>query len=139
MYVCYLVLVLVLSFWIFSDMELLPSEWTGNYTCRDDNINVIFLMNITRSDTINTVGSVFVDSHNFTVQGAFASKFKFLTLQNDMAISDTLAGRNFTAVELNAELKSPVLIDGYIIFTTQTGTLSCPVQLRRSAGKIERI
>lgn len=115
-------------------MELVPSEWTGNYTCADDNNNVMFVMNITRSDTIDTVGSVIVAGRNFSVRGAFATSFKLLTLQNDNVIPDTLFGRNFTDVELNGKLQSPVYIDGFLIFTTDSGDVSCPVELRRSAG-----
>lgn len=119
-----------------SAMELIPSEWTGNYTCPDDHKSVIFLMNITKSDKIDTTGSVIIQGQNFSMSGAFASEFKFITLQSDGVISETLAGRNFTDVELNGKVQTAVFIDGFVIFTTDVGTLSCPVELRRTAGNV---
>jgi hypothetical protein len=121
---------------MFSASELIPSEWTGNYTCPDDNISVIFVMNITRSDKIDTTASFSIQGHNFSMSGAYASQFKFITLQSDSVITETFVGRNFTDVELNGKVQTMVLIDGFVIFTTDSGTLSCPVVLRRTAGKI---
>lgn len=120
---------------MFSATELVPSEWTGNYTCPDDNISVIFVMNITKSDKIDTTGSVLIQGHNFSMSGAYASQFKFITLQSDNVITETFVGRNFTDVELNGKVQTTVFIDGFVIFTTDLGTLSCPVELRRTSGK----
>lgn len=117
----------------------MPSEWTGNYTCNDDHVRVEFKMNITKSDTIDTVGTVSIDGHRFSMSGAYAYMFRLLTLQSDHVISDIVAGRNFTNVELDGELKSPVFIEGFVIFTLETGALSCPVQLRRTAGKFKAV
>lgn len=108
----------------------------GNYTCPDDNTSVLFFMNITKSDKIDTLGSVIVQGHNFSMSGAFASQFKTVTLQSSRVISAMFAGRNFTDVELNGRLRTAVFIEGFMIFATDVGTMSCPVQLRRTAGKM---
>ena len=91
-------------------------------------------MNITRSNTIDTAGSVSIHGHNFSMSGAYASLFMYLTLQNDDVIRDVVAGRNFTNVELDANVRSTVFIEGFVIFTLDNGTLNCPVELRRTAG-----
>lgn len=91
-------------------------------------------MNITRSNTIATIGTVSIHGRNFSVSGAYASLFMLLTLQNDHVIREVVAGRNFTNVELDANVRSPVFIDGFVIFTLDNGTLNCPVELRRKAG-----
>lgn len=107
----------------------------GNYTCPGDNNNIVlFFMNITTSDKIDTVGSVIVQGHHFSMSGAYASQFKTVTLQSSSVISSTFAGRNFTDVELNGRLRTPVFIDGFMIFVTDVGSISCQVQLRRTAG-----
>lgn len=96
-------------------------------------------MNITKSDTIDTVGTVAILGHRFSMSGAYAYAFRLLTLQSDHAITQEVAGRNFTEVELDGQVKSSVLIEGFVVFKAGGGSrLSCPVQLRRVAGKVLR-
>jgi hypothetical protein len=94
----------------------------------------IFAMNITRSDKIDTAGTVSIHGRNFSMYGAYASLFMYLTMQSVGVIRDDVAGRNFTNVELNANVRSTVFIEGFVIFTLDNGTLNCPVELRRTAG-----
>ena len=124
---------------LISASELVPSEWDGNYTCLADGFRTVFRMNITKSDTIDTVGSVSILGKQFSMSGAYAYAFRTLTLQSDQVISEEVAGRNFTNVELDGQVKSSVFIEGYVVFTDDSGDrVQCPVQLRRFAGKQEK-
>ena len=115
----------------------IPSTWRGNYTCTTDNHEVTFILNITKSgDTIGTLGVLQIQSHSIPVSGTFGSFLKSLTLQNNGMVMDEIAGRNFTNVELNGILKSPLLIEGGMIFVSNATSDTCPVQLRRFAGKL---
>jgi hypothetical protein len=130
---------LFIYFWLeyFAALDLLPSEWSGNYTCSDDNITHVFAMNISRSDNINTAGSVLIYGQSFNMSGAFAFSFNLLTLQSDSSLHGEVAGRNFTSVELDGRLWNPALIQGFVVFMLQTGPkLSCPVELTRVSGII---
>lgn len=93
-------------------------------------------MNITKSATIDTVASVWIDGATFQMTGVFATVFQSFTLQSDGVILDHIYDRNFTDVELDAELKDPKFIKGFVVFKVENSTVSCPAELRRIAGKI---
>ena len=103
-----------------------------------------FIINITKSgqslnttgSSIITVGDLVIQGHSVAMRGTFASFFKSLTLQNDGFIHEAINGRNFSKVELNGILRSPVYIDGVLIFTDGSKT-TCNMALRRRAGEIK--
>ena len=130
---------LITLFFFFKAPEFIPSTWKGNYTCSTDSQEVTFILNITKSgDTIGTLGDLQIQGHSIPVSGTFGSFLKSLTLQNNGVVMDKIAGRNFTKVELNGILKSPLLIEGGMIFISNATFDTCPVQLRRVACKCER-
>lgn len=94
-------------------------------------------MNITKSsqDQIDLNGDMYINNSVITTQGSFASAFKILTLQSNDIIQGDIFGKNFTNVELNGRLQSPVFIDGVIIFYDENGRFTCPVELRRGPSK----
>lgn len=117
--------------------EFLPSIWNGNYTCADDSDMVPFVMNITKSSvtSIVLIGDMYINGSILVTSGSFASAFKQLTLQNFDVMDQDILHRNFSKVELNGLLKSPVFIDGVIIFTENNNRYNCPMELRRGPSK----
>lgn len=114
----------------------LPSEWNGNYTCDDDNTEIHFVINITKSSsTIGLQGDMYIDGEKLDMDGSFASYFRIFALQSDSVIRSQIANRNFTKVELNGKVQSSVFINGAILFLTDSGKKTCPMELRRQAGK----
>lgn len=96
---------------------------------------IVFRMNITRSSqSIGTVGEILIDNSNIGVTGSFASFFKTFTLQGQDVLATQIFTRNFTAVELNGILNTPIFITGKIIFARGNGTYNCDMELRRKAG-----
>jgi len=92
-------------------------------------------MNITKSSSIETTGSVLIDGHTFSMTGAFATFYQTLALQTDSVIPQHIYKRNFTELELDGRLITSTYIQGSVIFKSSTGTQNCPVELRRIAGK----
>lgn len=117
--------------------EFLPSEWSGNYTCADDKVEVKFILNFTKSSSsISLKGDMHIDGNTLETSGSFASYFKSFAIQSDTAISNQIAGRNFTKVELNGQVWSSIFIDGAIVFTSNTGKYNCSMELRRQKGEM---
>ncbi|WAR23482.1 hypothetical protein MAR_037151, partial [Mya arenaria] len=116
--------------------ELVPSEWTGNYTCPDEGVMTWFLMNITRSTNIETLANVKVANTSFPLSGSYATVFQIITLMNDIPILREANGYKYIDVELDGTVKSPVFINGYIVFKNGNRTMSCDVELRRTAINI---
>jgi hypothetical protein len=94
-------------------------------------------MNITKSsqDQIDLDGDMYIANSMITTGGSFASAFKVLTLQTNDIIDREILGKNFSKVELNGRLQSPVFIDGVMIFNDDSGKVTCPVELRRGPSK----
>ena len=122
---------------LLSADAFIPSVWNGNYTCARDNFMVKFLMNITKSsqDQIDLDGDMYIDNSIIRTGGSFATAYRILTLQTDDVIYREILGKNFTKVELNGRLQSPVFIDGVIIFNDDNGHFQCPMELRRGPSK----
>ena len=93
-------------------------------------------MNITKSSTIDTLASVWIDGATFQMNGVFATIFKSFTLQSNGVILEHIYDRNFSKMELNGELINPVFISGMVLFTVDNGIECCPVELRRVAGNL---
>lgn len=123
---------------LLSAVEFLPSEWLGNYTCDNDNLRVFFRMNITKAaDTINLIGNMNLNGTDIVTEGSFATYNKWLTLQGDQVVMAEVLGRNLTKVELNGILRTPVFINGVILFRVENGSNSCPMELRRGPCKLK--
>lgn len=120
---------------MLSEDEFIPSEWDGNYTCADDGKMIVFKMNITKSaSVIGTTGDLLINNSSVSVVGTFGSFFKTFALQGQDKVVDEILRRNFTNVELNGKLITPLLIHGKIIFGQGNGTYLCDTELRRKAG-----
>ena len=91
-------------------------------------------MNITWSNTIDTLAVVYIQNNTVPMTGAFANYFKVITLDNNNPILRQGPVLSYQDVELNANLKSAVFIEGFVIFKNKNLTLACPTQLRRTAG-----
>ena len=121
-------------YFLLAGTELIPSEWTGNFTCPDDNTMTIFFMNITRSDNIETLATVHNLDVDFPMTGSYATIMRILTLQNSGTLLRRGINVNYTDVELDGQVRSAVFIEGFVVFKRANNTLQCPVQLRRTAG-----
>lgn len=114
----------------------LPSEWSGNYTCDNDNTEVHFVINIIKSSSsIVLEGDMYIGNKQLDMVGSFGSYYKTFAIQSNNVISSHIANRNFTSVELNGKVESSVYIDGAIIFLTNSGKKKCTMELRRQTGK----
>ena len=91
-------------------------------------------MNITKSSTIDTLASVWIDGATFQMNGVFATVFRTFVLQSDDIILQHIFDRNFTNFELDGNLLSPTLIQGYVVFLLDNGKVTCEAELRRYAG-----
>lgn len=92
-------------------------------------------MNFTKSpNSIGLLGDLLIEGHNVTMNGTFAFAFKLLTLQSTTLIKDVIGSRNLTNVELDGMLRSPVYIDGFMVFTNGGTKVSCKMQMWRQAG-----
>lgn len=118
--------------------EILPSTWGGNYTCEYDDIMRGFTMNFVKSAiSIIVNGDIHIDMFTMNITGTFATFLKQLTLQSSGLGLREIFGRNFTKVEINGYFNSSVWITGFIILHDNNQVaLTCPVELRRTAGKL---
>ncbi|XP_045166554.2 uncharacterized protein LOC123529972 [Mercenaria mercenaria] len=115
----------------------LPSKWTGNFTCTDDDMETKFVLNVTSSSsTIGLQGNMYFDGENIYMVGSFASFFKMFAMQSDAIIKNQIANRYFSKVELNGKVQSSVFIEGAIIFQTDSGKDTCPMELRRQTATV---
>lgn len=93
-------------------------------------------MSIKKStSSIDVFGDILIDGNNFTVAGSFITLWKTFSVQATDLVPNTIYSRNFTRVELNGMLRTPLFIDGKIIFMTDSGKYYCGMELRRTAGK----
>ena len=67
--------------------------------------------------------------------GTFASFLKTLTLQARSVLIIAVSGQNPVDVELNGNLVNSVLMRGALLFGRVNGSETCPMELRRIAGK----
>ena len=92
-------------------------------------------MNFTKSeDTINLLGDMAINGTSIATIGSFAVNAKWLTLQSFDFLKEDIFGHNMSKVELNGILRSPVFINGVIIFQDSSKETTCDMELRRGPG-----
>ena len=92
-------------------------------------------MNFTKSeDTINLLGDMVINGTSIATIGSFAVNAKWLTLQSFDFWKEDIFGHNMSKVELNGILRSPVFINGVIIFQDPSNLTTCDMELRRGPG-----
>ncbi|KAH3828995.1 hypothetical protein DPMN_130983 [Dreissena polymorpha] len=94
-------------------------------------------MNVTKSQSsIHFAGDILIAGKNISADGTFGSYFRTFAIQSSEVIVEEIASRNFSRVEMNGRLISPVFIDGVVIFLTAGGSKqTCSMELRRNRGK----
>lgn len=114
---------------------MIPSLWSGSYVCSDNNLNLSYLLNISKAENgIDTVGTLFIGKHSLDMSGTFASFVKILALQSHDVVTEEIFGVNFTDVEINMMYHSSIFMAGAIVFQDDNSTKSCKSELRRMAG-----
>lgn len=126
----------LVSFLFYSAKELVPSLWSGNYTCSDDGVTVDITMNITKSSTIATDATATFLGSSVLMTGSFATILQTLTLQSINTFLRSTTLRNYSAVEVNAVLQNVAYMSGYTVFKEGNKTAICPMDLYRLSGKI---
>lgn len=121
----------------FTDTDVVPSEWHGNYTCPQLSLQRDFQMNITRSETIETVGSLHIDGVTVPVTGSYATSFQILTLQSDHRAF--IFGQNIPSIELDGQMINSMLITGNVVLNFGNNQTTCPMELRRFAGRCQHV
>ena len=122
----------------FSDgSDFIPSEWNGSYVCSDDNRNVSYVLNVTKSDSsIGTVGTLTVNGAAIPMTGTFASFGRLLAIQGQRTVSQLVFGNNFTKVEINMRFNTSLYMTGAVVFTANSGLKTCVSELRKVAGNV---
>ena len=119
--------------------DFIPSEWNGSYVCSDDNRNVSYILNVTKSDSsIGTVGTLFIDGNSVPMTGTFASFGKLLAIQGQRVVSPLVYGNNFTKVEINMRFNTSLYMTGAIVFTANGGLKTCVSELRKISGNASK-
>ena len=117
---------------------LVPSEWVGNYTCSVDSSLIDVQMNITRSDTIQTIASFYFVGNTVSMDGTFANAMQILALETK-ASTETFhrqIGTNvYTRVELNTRLVNAAYMTGFLLFKGSSNTIQCTIDLYKEFGK----
>ena len=117
------------------DTDFLPSLWNGTYVCSDDNRNLSYVLNVTKSDSnIGTVATLIIDRHSLPMEGTFASFGQLLAIQGRQLLSQLVYGNNFTNVEIDMKFNTSLYMVGAIVFTANGGLKTCTSELRRAAG-----
>ena len=121
------------------DKDFIPSEWNGTYICPDDNLNISYVLNITKSDSsIGTVATLIINRQSVGMTGTFASFGKLLALQGQDLVASKIYGNNFTNVEINMKYNTSLYMVGAVIFTDDSNTVkTCISELHRNAGKLQ--
>ena len=125
----------------FSDgSDFIPSEWSGSYVCSDDNRNVSYVLNVTKSDSsIGTVGILTVNGASIPMTGTFASFGRLLAIQGQQTVSQLVFGNNFTKVEINMRFNTSLYMTGAVVFTANNGLKTCVSELRKVSGIVQNL
>lgn len=91
-------------------------------------------MNITRSNTIETLATVDVEQISVSMKGSFASAYQIFAVQNLSPILRQGPRQNYTDVEVNAHLDNVAHMSGFAIFKNGGITLQCPLVLHKETG-----
>ena len=123
-------------FFYFTDGNFfIPSLWNGSYVCADNNINITYLLNVSKAENnIGTVGRLMIDSYSLGMTGTFASFAKILALQHQDVVGSEIYGANFSGFEINMQYYSSLYMKGAVVLQTDNGQKSCDSELRRIAG-----
>ena len=93
------------------------------------------MVNLTKSDeNFGIQGTMFIETLRLGIQGTFASFQRVLALQHQEFVPGLVYGNNFTNIEIDMNLISPVYMKGAVVFTTNGGSKTCTSELRRVAG-----
>ncbi|KAH3828997.1 hypothetical protein DPMN_130985 [Dreissena polymorpha] len=82
-------------------------------------------------------GDILINGSRISVSGSFASYYKNYALQTTNLVAHEIFKRNFTNFEMNGIFVSPVFSTGVVIIAGRAGTITCPMELRRTASKFE--
>ena len=127
-----------MCFFCFPDgREFIPSQWTGTYTCSDNNITVSYIVNLTKS-TVNfgISGDLIIEGIKLEVLGTFAFFQQILAMQHQYLVLETVIGNNLTNVEIDMHLESPTYMKGAVVFSNVDGFKTCMSEMRRVAGML---
>ena len=114
--------------------------WKGSYVCADDNLNITYLLNVSKAETmtIGTKAVLTIGRTTLAMTGTYATFAQILALQNQDAVSHNINGNDFTNVEINMRFISSLFMTGAVVFRTGPDYKSCTSELRRIEGKYIR-
>ena len=126
----------ILCFIFVDGREFIPSVWNGSYVCSDNNLNISYVVNLTKSSDVNfgVQGVMMIENHRLAVQGTFAWFQQVLALQHQIFVADLIYGNDFTNIEIDMNLITTKYMKGALVFTTSNGLKTCTSEMRRTAG-----
>ena len=115
--------------------EFIPSVWNGSYVCDDNNLNITYLVNLTKSSVnFGLSGTLFIEGQQLSIRGTFAWFQRVLALQHQYVVAPAVFGNNLTNFEIDMNLISMVYMKGAVVFTTGGRLKTCTSEMRRIAG-----
>ena len=119
------------------EADFILSIWNGSYVCADNNINITYILNVSKSDTSNigTKATLKIEGTSLAMTGTYASFAHILALQSQDVVSQTIFGNNFTKVEINMNFISSLFMTGAVVFRSGADTKNCRSELRRIEGE----
>ena len=122
---------------ITDETEFILSVWKGSYVCADDNLNITYLLNVSKAETqtIGTKAVLTIGRTTLAMTGTYATFAQILALQNQDAVSHNINGNDFTNVEINMRFISSLFMTGAVVFRTGPDYKSCTSELRRIEGE----
>ena len=123
---------------IFVDgREFIPTVWNGSYVCDDNQLNISYVVNLTKSEiNFGISGTLYIEGLQLPIQGTFAWYQGVLALQHQYYVASLVYGNNFTYVEIDMNLINLMYMRGAVVFSTSSGIKTCTSEMRRVAGML---
>lgn len=96
-------------------------------------------MNITMSNTIETMASFLVIGSTVNMSGSYANAMKILTLETGATLLRSVGGKDYTTAEVNLHVDNSALMTGYLVFKAGANFMTCPLILYKQSGETEYI
>ena len=123
-------------FFSSDETNFILSVWKGTYVCLDNNLNITYLLNVSKAEAsaIGTKATLNIDRETLAMTGTYATFAQILALQSQDPVSHDIFGNNFTNVEINMHFESSLFMTGAIVFRSGDDVKSCRSELRRISG-----
>ena len=110
--------------------------WKGTYVCADDNLNITYLLNVSKAETTNigTKAVLSIGRTSLAMTGTYATFAHILALQNQDIVAHDINGNNFSNVEINMRFITSLFMTGAVVFRSGSDYKSCDSELRRIEG-----